>query len=96
MKKKKAIIRRQSDFNAILDKVVMEGPSEVVEEVTFEQKHEWPEEEAMQMSRRKSLLGWWKGKGKCSEEEHTYTVRGIIRKRVWLEKCVGENWKEVR
>ena len=37
VKKKKAIIRRQSD---ILDKVVMEGPSEVVEEVTFEQKPE--------------------------------------------------------
>ena len=94
VKKKKAIIRRQSD---ILDKVVMEGPSEVVEEVTFEQKPEWPEEEATQMYRRKSLLGWWKGKCKCSEEEHTYTARGITRKRVWLEKCVGEeNWKKVK
>lgn len=37
------MIRGQSDCNVILNRVVMEGPSEMVEEVTFELKPEWPE-----------------------------------------------------
>lgn len=34
------MIKGQSDGSAILDRVVMEGPPEVMEEVTFEQKPE--------------------------------------------------------
>lgn len=37
---KESMIKRQSNCNAILDKVVIAGPSEVVGKITFEQKPE--------------------------------------------------------